>query len=475
MNLRRAGEAGRGRPPGPFLDPEVVPAEIHRRAARIVLVRDDGRVLVQRVRVPTDPAQGSWWELPGGGLDAGETTAAAAARELAEETGLVDVVVGPPVATRRVRYRGARRVAEQHETVHVARLRSDRRVPRRMGALEQEGLLEVAWRRPAELGGAARHDPAELPRLAQHAVDGTVVPWRLADVDLVGWSDESPSPQPLVDGARPCLVAGRVVRDAAPWTAAVHAWLRHCQDRGVQDVPAPLGVDVHGREAVTVVTGAVTREAGAVPGASAATRPGVALRPPAPREVDAPEDALPVGWWPEPLRTTDGLASVGRLLERLGAAAAGLSPARRVWRGGPATLAAGEVVCHGDVGHANLVWQPGGQAALIDWEFAHPGPPLRDLAEAACWLVPLVGFDHERRGFAAEPDRRARLRALATAGGTDVATLLAAVDHYLDAEVARVRRLGGLGIAPWDGFLAADQPAGFERVRTYLASHDLGA
>jgi 8-oxo-dGTP pyrophosphatase MutT (NUDIX family) len=445
---------------GAFLDPEAVPADLHRRAARVLVVGADGRVLVERVRVATDPVQGSWWELPGGGLEPGESTATAAARELAEETGYLDVAVGPPIATRRARYRGPSRVAEQHETFHLARLRSDRRAPLAMAAVEAAGLLEVAWLTAAELADGRRVEPQELPALVRQIVDGIVVPRRLADVDLRGWSDAAPQPERLTDGAGVHVVDGRVVRDAAPWTDAVHAWLAHCHDRGVADVPVPLGVDVHGREAVTFVGGAVTLEAGAASGASA--------------------DALPPGWWPEPLRTTEGVAEVGRLLARLrdvsrDASRGAGALADQVWRVGVTTRPAdGEVICHGDVGHANLVWQLGGQPALIDWEFAHPGPPLRDLAEAACWLVPLVAFDHERRGFAAAPDRRARLRALAAAGRADVTSLLAAVDHYLDTEIARVRRFGGYGIAPWNDFLAADQPAGFERVRTYLAAHGLG-
>jgi 8-oxo-dGTP pyrophosphatase MutT (NUDIX family) len=452
-------DVGEGHPTtGSFLDPDVVPADLHRRAARVLVVRGDARVLVERVRVATDPSQGTWWELPGGGVEPGESTATAAARELAEETGYLDVEVGAPVATRRARYRGPSRVAEQHETFHVGRLRSDRRVRPAMVAVEAAGLLEVAWLSPAELADGRRVEPRELPTLARHVVDGLAVPRPLADVDLLGWSDAAPEPRPLTDGAGLHVAGGRVVRDAAPWTTTVHAWLAHCHDQGVTDVPVPFGVDVHGREAVGFVPGIVTRE------------------------VDGDLDpsgrcsgALPRGWWPEPLRSTDGLAEVGRLLARLRDVSRGFSgPPEQVWRGGPTRPAAGEVVCHGDVGHANLVWQADGRPALIDWEFAHPGPPLRDLAEAACWLVPLVPFDHERRGFATEPDRRARVRALAAAGGTDVTTLLAAVERYLDTEIARVRRFGGLGIPPWDDLLAAAQPAGFERVRTYLVSHDVG-
>ena len=54
--------------------------------ARAVIERD-GRVLLVR-RAPAD-SFGGWWELPGGKVDARETSERALAREVAEETALV--------------------------------------------------------------------------------------------------------------------------------------------------------------------------------------------------------------------------------------------------------------------------------------------------------------------------------------------------------------------------------------------------
>jgi 8-oxo-dGTP pyrophosphatase MutT (NUDIX family) len=59
-----------------------------RRAARVLLVDDADRLLLFR---GFDPARTEhrYWMTPGGGLDVGESPAAGAARELAEETGLL--------------------------------------------------------------------------------------------------------------------------------------------------------------------------------------------------------------------------------------------------------------------------------------------------------------------------------------------------------------------------------------------------
>ena len=96
-------------------------AAIRRQAARAVVLDGQDRVLLIRARDPFAPAKGEWWELPGGGMEPGEESAAAAAREVHEETGLLDVDVGPCVWQHDARFTFAGLRFDQLEHIHVAR------------------------------------------------------------------------------------------------------------------------------------------------------------------------------------------------------------------------------------------------------------------------------------------------------------------------------------------------------------------
>ncbi|MGH7611924.1 MAG: NUDIX hydrolase [Candidatus Dormibacteria bacterium] len=73
-----------------------------RRAARIILVDSSGRVLLFRGADPARPGAGTWWFTPGGAVEPGESSEAAAQRELKEETGLEVDSLGPVVLHRHV-------------------------------------------------------------------------------------------------------------------------------------------------------------------------------------------------------------------------------------------------------------------------------------------------------------------------------------------------------------------------------------
>jgi 8-oxo-dGTP diphosphatase len=64
-----------------------------RDAVRALVLDPDSRVLLVRFEFPT----ATRWALPGGGLEPGETHLDALRRELEEEVGLVDAVVGSQI------------------------------------------------------------------------------------------------------------------------------------------------------------------------------------------------------------------------------------------------------------------------------------------------------------------------------------------------------------------------------------------
>ena len=92
----------------------------------------DDRILLVRFEFPSGR---TFWATPGGGIEAGETPEDAIRRELAEETGLTDVEIGPVVWTRLhiVPFIGGRGTGSASSTTSSARSPS-RRTPALVGA-----------------------------------------------------------------------------------------------------------------------------------------------------------------------------------------------------------------------------------------------------------------------------------------------------------------------------------------------------
>jgi 8-oxo-dGTP pyrophosphatase MutT (NUDIX family) len=136
----------------------------------VVVVDSQGKVLLFHTKDPTYPELGTWWELPGGGIEDGESYREAAVRELAEESGIVvgGPAVGVPNWRRRAsfRYRGKRYL--NAEVVVTVRLEvaepavvGDGRV-----GFEDEDYFGFRWFTVEEL--VASQDqfyPGQLPKL----------------------------------------------------------------------------------------------------------------------------------------------------------------------------------------------------------------------------------------------------------------------------------------------------------------------
>lgn len=148
-----------------------------RLSAKGFVVDPDGRLLLLHCVDPARPDV-RWWELPGGGVEAGEDEVSALVRELLEETGLeVDpAAVGPLLWTQdsTFQHRGRRHVARCHG--RVVRAGSGPCSPPTLTDEERDTILGQRWWTDAELAAATeRFFPRELPDLAVRVLAGTRV------------------------------------------------------------------------------------------------------------------------------------------------------------------------------------------------------------------------------------------------------------------------------------------------------------
>jgi hypothetical protein len=175
-----------------------------------------------------------------------------------------------------------------------------------------------------------------------------------------------------------------VIRDAGPWTPAVHALLRYLEDVGFAAAPRVVGSGLNrdGREVLTFIDGEFTQP----------------------------------GPW-----SMEGAAAVGRLLRDLHRATRSFRPPPdAVWFPWPGRELGSpdKVIGHCDVAPWNIVARDGLPVALIDWETAGPVDPLVELAQLA-WLNAKLHDDIVARREQLPPlaDRACQLAAIVDAYG----------------------------------------------------------
>ncbi|MEW2067585.1 NUDIX hydrolase [Streptomyces sp. NPDC007346] len=151
-----------------------------RRVARVVLLDPDDRILLLHGHEPGDLAD-DWWFTPGGGLEGDETHEEAARRELAEETGVTDIELGPVLWKRTCSFPFDGRRWDQDEWYFLARTERTATGPQSLTELESRSVAGLRWWTSAELLTTRE----------------TVYPTRLAEL-LRTLLDEGPPRVPLV-------------------------------------------------------------------------------------------------------------------------------------------------------------------------------------------------------------------------------------------------------------------------------------
>ncbi len=138
-------------------------APLARRAARVVLVDGQGRVLLLRHE---DSRNDPHWQPPGGGLETGETFREAALREMAEELGRTDITVGPLLWEWEHDFYYGRRVVRQYERAFLALTDRLELGDGLESAHAADGIVEHRWWDQAALASCPEDVwPPELPNL----------------------------------------------------------------------------------------------------------------------------------------------------------------------------------------------------------------------------------------------------------------------------------------------------------------------
>jgi 8-oxo-dGTP diphosphatase len=114
-----------------------------RRTARVMLFDEGGDILLIRFVVPREDGKFVFWALPGGEIEAGETEAAAAVRELREELG-IEVAVEGPVYRDENMFLHQGEMQDNVDFLFLARC--ERAGPRLIGVTAEEIGIMKEWR-----------------------------------------------------------------------------------------------------------------------------------------------------------------------------------------------------------------------------------------------------------------------------------------------------------------------------------------
>ncbi len=210
-------------------------------------------------------------------------------------------------------------------------------------------------------------------------------------------------------------IGDTVRRTLGPWSEVVHQLLHHLEAQGFEGSPRFLGVDQQGREILSYFEGEV--------------------------------GFMPYVW------SEASLVEAAQLLRRYHDATIGfVAPEAANWQWVHSDSSRHEVICHLDFAPYNIVFRDEKPYALIDFDFAGPGPRVWDVAIAAYWFVPL-SFGDDMGGVNLQDDLDDESRQLkllcSTYGIEPDSELLDTVEERLEFICELIRTRSAAGEPAW--------------------------
>ncbi len=106
----------------------------------------EDRLFLMKASDPVDPSIQPWWQIPGGRIDSGEDSAAAAAREPYEEAGIDEIEMGPCIWTQYVEFTFGGLNFKSNDFIHVAQAAEPKEWnPVHLEALEAAAFEGAKW------------------------------------------------------------------------------------------------------------------------------------------------------------------------------------------------------------------------------------------------------------------------------------------------------------------------------------------
>ncbi len=200
-------------------------------------------------------------------------------------------------------------------------------------------------------------------------------------------------------------IGDTVHRPTSWWTPAVHDLLKHLEKVGFNYSPKVLGFDDEGREVLTYIDG----------------------------ETGSKDKWKPI--W-QKITSEDGLRKLAKLLRAYHDAVADYKPPDgSEWATATGSLQTGEIICHGDFGVWNIIWQGSDPVGIVDWDMATPAKPEYDILYALEYVAPFRDDENTLKWhhFDTLPDRKDRIAIFLDAYGTPPIT-------NITSKVARTQR-----------------------------------